>query len=165
MQSTQAGMKSSSERSPANPKPRVEQSATRKEELSDPTNELYTPIKALSTFNYDWRLKARLTKKYEKRPFKGGKGCLMNIELMDQHGSQIQATFFNDAVEKLGDPLKEGCVYLLSNGQVKIANTRFQKVKNDFQIIFDKNAEIVEVPDDNSISNASYNFVKLAELG
>lgn len=56
-------------------------------ELPDPTNCLYTPIKALSTFNYDWRLKARLVKVYPKRYYKNNKGCLMNIELMDMYGT------------------------------------------------------------------------------
>ena len=32
--------------------------------------EPYTPIKALSTFNYDWRIKARITKKGEVRRWK-----------------------------------------------------------------------------------------------
>jgi len=56
-------------------------------ELPDPTNELYTPIKALSTFNYDWRLKARLVKVYPKRYYKSNKGCLLNVELMDMYGT------------------------------------------------------------------------------
>jgi len=48
---------------------------------------LYTPIKALSTFNYDWRLKARLVKIYPKRFYKSNKGCLLNIEIMDMYGT------------------------------------------------------------------------------
>jgi replication factor A1 len=53
--------------------------------------EAYTPIKALSTFNYDWRIKARVTKKGERRSWKNQRteGYLMNIELMDKHGTQI----------------------------------------------------------------------------
>lgn len=54
-------------------------------------NQIYTPIKALSTFNYDWRIKARITKKYERKSWKNARseGYLLNIELMDQHGTQI----------------------------------------------------------------------------
>lgn len=85
-------------------------------ELPDPTNELYTPIKALSTFNYDWRLKCRLTKVYPKRIYKSNKGCLLNVELMDMYGTQIQATFFNDACEKFEGLLKQGSIFLMSNG-------------------------------------------------
>lgn len=60
--------------------------------------------------------------------------------------------------------MKQGNIYLWSNGQVKIANTKFQRVKNDFCLIFDKNAEIVEVPDDESINAVAYNFVTLAAM-
>jgi len=51
--------------------------------------DIYTPIKALSTFNYDWRIKARLIKKYERKCWKNARseGYLLNIELMDQHGT------------------------------------------------------------------------------
>ena len=63
-------------------------------------------IKALSTFNYDWRLKVRLTKTYGKKFYKNNKGCLMNVEFMDNYGTQIQATFFNDACEKYEGILK-----------------------------------------------------------
>jgi hypothetical protein len=58
-------------------------------ELPDPCEVLYTPIKALSTFNYDWRLKVRLTKMYGKRFYKNNKGCLLNVEFMDNYGTQI----------------------------------------------------------------------------
>ncbi len=91
-------------------------------QLPDPTNCLYTPIKALSTFNYDWRLKARLVKVYPKRFYKNNKGCLMNVELMDMYGTQIQATFFNDACEKFEHIIKQGSIFLWSSGTVKIAN-------------------------------------------
>ena len=102
--------------------------------------EPYRPIKALSTFNYDWRIKARVTKKGERRTWKNqrSEGYLLNIELMDKHGTQIQATFFKDAVDKFEPILEEGHIYLLSNGTVKIANQRFTSIKNDFCLVFDK---------------------------
>jgi len=49
----------------------------------------YTPIKALSTFSFDWRLKARVTKKHEMRTWKNAKseGKFLNIEIMDSFGT------------------------------------------------------------------------------
>lgn len=41
---------------------------------------------------------------------------------MDMYGTQIQATFFNDACEKFETILKQGSIFLWSSGQVKIAN-------------------------------------------
>jgi hypothetical protein len=51
----------------------------------------YTPIKALSTFIYDWRIKARLTKKGIRKTYKNARseGYFMNVELMDAHGTMI----------------------------------------------------------------------------
>lgn len=106
--------------------------------------EFYTPIKALSTFIYDWRIKARLTKKGPRKTWKNNRseGYFINIELMDMHGTQIQGTFFKDACDKFEPMIKEGSIYLCSGGTVKLANQRFATVKNDFCIVFDKNAEI-----------------------
>ena len=62
----------------------------------------YTPIAALSCNSSDWIIKARVTKKYERKCWSNarGKGYLMNIELCDAFGSQIQVTFFKEAVDK-----------------------------------------------------------------
>jgi len=58
----------------------------------------YTPIKSLNTFLFDWKIKARVTKKHQKKSWKNQRGCgsLLNIELIDMAGTQIQATFFNE---------------------------------------------------------------------
>ena len=49
----------------------------------------YTPIAALTTNSQDWIIKARVTKKYDKRTWSNakGKGYLMNIDLIDAFGS------------------------------------------------------------------------------
>ena len=54
-------------------------------------SDLYTPIKALSTFIYDWRIKARLTKKGQRKSYKNARteGYFMHVELMDSHGTMI----------------------------------------------------------------------------
>ena len=55
------------------------------EVLGDVNAEHYTPIKMLTTFNFDWRIKARVTKKHALKNWKNDKtsGKLLNIELMD----------------------------------------------------------------------------------
>lgn len=58
----------------------------------------YTPIKSLNTFLHDWKIKARVTKKHQMRFYKNarGDGSILNIELIDNQGTQIQGTFFNE---------------------------------------------------------------------
>jgi hypothetical protein len=53
------------------------------------TRGVYTPIKSLNTFLFDWKIKARVTKKHTKKAWKNqrGAGCLLNIELIDLAGS------------------------------------------------------------------------------
>ena len=63
----------------------------------------------------------------------------------------IQATFFNETVDKFFNLLQENSVYLFSNGEIKIANKKFSSIKNDYSIIFNSNAEITIVEDDESI--------------
>ena len=113
--------------------------------------ENYMPIKALNTFSRDWTIQARITAKSEKRVTRNG-GSLMKIELCDMYGTQIEGTFFNEAAEIFEPRLEENKVYTFSNAAVKMANKRFTSVKNDFCIIFEKEARIELVEDDGSIA-------------
>lgn len=126
----------------------------------------YTPIKSLNTFLFDWKIKARITKKHQKKQWKNakGQGSLLNIELLDSQGTQIQATFFNDQAEKYDEFLKENSIYLFSNGTVKIANQKYTSIKNDHCIVFDRNSEIVESDDTDMISNQGFCFTTIEEI-
>lgn len=66
--------------------------------------------------------------------------------------------------EKWDDKLKEGGVYLISNGSVKIANQKYSSIKNDYCIVFDRNTEIEEVADDTKIRNLGFSFVTIEEI-
>jgi len=100
------------------------------------------PIKALNAFARDWKIKARVASKSEKRITNKG-GSLLKITLVDKYGTQIEATFFNEAADSFDKIIEENKVYLFSNGYVKIANRKFTSVKNDFCVVFEKNASIV----------------------
>lgn len=107
----------------------------------------------LTTFNYDWKIRARVTKKGEVKNWRNSRseGKLLNFDLIDFNGTQITATLFNDAVDKYEELLKDNKVYLLSGGQVKLANQKFTSIKNDFALTFDSKSEIIEDDDDGSI--------------
>jgi len=126
----------------------------------------YTPIKTLNTFTFDWKIKARVTKKHQKRPWKNAKseGYVFNIELMDSDGTQIVGTFFNDGAEKYDRELVEGKVYLFSGGQVKIANAKYTSVKNDYTIIFDRTTIIEAAEEDSKIKVYGFSFVTIEEI-
>lgn len=113
----------------------------------------YTPIAALVCNQKDWKIRARIAKKYERRHWENsrGKGYLLNFELIDEYGSSIQCTLFKDAVDKFDEILEEGCVYTFSGGQVKLANIKYTSVKCDYSIVFDVNSEMIKITDDESI--------------
>ena len=93
----------------------------------------YIPIKKLNpSMKWDWRIKARVTKKGEKRNWKNerGEGYLMNIELIDEDGAQIQATLFKDIADKFADILYEGHVYVMAGGLIKESSGRFATLTN-----------------------------------
>lgn len=100
----------------------------------------YMPIKALNTFSRDWCIKARVANKVFKPTQKGGQ--LLKVELVDQYGTQIEGTFFNDGAKKFDPILQQNKVYVFSNGQVKMANKRFTSIRNDFSIIFEIRSDI-----------------------
>lgn len=52
----------------------------------------------------------------------------------------------------------------MSGGTVKLANTRFTSVKNDYSLVFDIQAEIKKVEDDESIQTMSFNFRNIDDI-
>jgi len=76
--------------------------------------QVFTPIKDLNTFLFDWKIKARLTKKHNLKTWQNNKGhgTLLNVELIDSEGSQIQATFFNEQADKYNSILSQNKVYM-----------------------------------------------------
>lgn len=77
-----------------------------------------------------------MTKKHQKKAWKNtrGAGSLLNIELIDNAGTQIQATFFNDQAELIDTFIQENKVYTFANGKVQMANQKYTSIKNDYSI-------------------------------
>lgn len=53
--------------------------------------------------------------------------------------------------EKWDSHLKEGSIYAFAGGSVKIANTKYTSIKNDYCIVFDRDSIIEELPEDKGI--------------
>jgi len=93
-----------------------------------------------------------------------GSGKLQGMEFMDAYGSMIEATMFNDDVEKFNKILKEGKIYIISNASVKVANQKFARVKNDYSLSFHKDTNIWEDDDDFNISKRGFNPTSISKL-
>ena len=92
-----------------------------------------------------------------------GEGKLFSFDLMDREDTQIQATMFKETAEKWYDFLQEGKIYLMTNGQVKMANKRYTTIPHDHSITFDLSTHIEEVQENfdqggSTIVGSRYNF-------
>mmetsp|Transcript_83369 Transcript_83369/g.97458 ORF Transcript_83369/g.97458 Transcript_83369/m.97458 type:complete len:474 (+) Transcript_83369:29-1450(+) len=128
------------------------------------------PIDSLTPFlNGRWWIKARVTEKSDIRTWNKptSQGKLFSFTLVDQTAA-IRATMFQDAVDMFFPMLQTGQIFYFSGGQIKAANKKFSNVNNDYELSFDKAAQIIPArtgdSDAFSIPTLRYNFVPIQIL-
>ena len=113
--------------------------------------EEYTPISALSTFLFDWTIKAKVVKKFNLTDYQNSKtkktGKYFTIQLMDNENTHIPGTFFDAGADKFFSLIEIGKVYLFSNGKVTLANAKYRTAESNYQINFDSTA-VIELASD-----------------
>ncbi|KAJ9677607.1 hypothetical protein PVL29_022540 [Vitis rotundifolia] len=126
------------------------------------------PLVSLNPYQGNWTIKVRLTSKGTMRTYKNarGEGCVFNVELTDEDGTQIQATMFNEAARKFYEKFQLGKVYYISKGALKVANKQFKTVQNDYEMTLNENSEVEEASNEETfIPEAKFKFVEIEELG
>ena len=111
-------------------------------------------------------IKARIIKKAQVREWKNAKssGKLLNFDLVDLEGTQIQATAFNDAATAMDAIIEQNSVYTFKNGMVKLANKRFTSIKHDFCLTFSRDSIVEKCMDDEEIGSIAFSFTDLGEI-
>ena len=104
------------------------------------------PIAALTPYQNNWRIKARVVQKSEIRHYSNqrGEGRFFGVTLMDDSG-EIKGTAWNAVVDDLYEKLQENRVYFISKARVNLAKKKFSTVSNDYELSFDRGTEIEEV--------------------
>ena len=122
----------------APPQPQSRQAGNR-------ANPVY-PIAALTPYQNNWRIKARVVQKSDIRHFSNqrGEGRFFSVTLMDDSG-EIKGTAWNAAVDDLFEKLQENRVYFFSKARVNLAKKKFSTVSNDYELSLDRGTEIEEV--------------------
>lgn len=137
--------------------------------VRDDSNMNITPIKEINPYSNKWTIKARVTKKSDIRSWNNakGSGTLFSIDLLDNEGTEIRATFFKETCEKFYPIIAEQGVYTFSGGKLKIvSNQQYSNIKNPYELTFDVHSEIRPAAEDGAIrSTAAYHFVKIANIG
>ncbi|KAG6412308.1 hypothetical protein SASPL_124983 [Salvia splendens] len=126
------------------------------------------PLASLNPYQGNWTIKVRVTGKGNMRTYRNarGEGCVFNVELTDEDGTQIQAMMFNDAAKKFFDTFQMGKVYFISKGTLKLANKQFKTVENDYEMTLNENSEVEE--DNNEatfLPETKFSFTPIDELG
>jgi len=123
------------------------------------------PIAELSPYHTKWSIQARVTSEVKIREFSAGRsGKVFSADLLDRHGDQIRASFFNEAATKFANILEQGKVFTFSKGQLKVANKQFNNLPHPYEITFHADAIIAPCADDFSIQAMKYSFTDLRIL-
>jgi len=129
------------------------------------------PIKTLHTYQNIWTIRARVTNKTPMKEFQkktgSGTGKLFSVELIDVAGDQIRATAFNEVADKLFNMLEVGHVYLISKGEVRMANKKFTTIPHAYEIMFNSTTVVSAVDEDAStmsIPSMHLSFVPIEKI-
>lgn len=125
----------------------------------------YRDIQSLNPYQGRWAVKGRCTFKSDVRTFTNarGEGKLMSFELTDNSGS-IRVTCFTDLVDSTNAMVHVGRVFVVSKGQLKPANEKYNRSTSNFEMTLGRESELREDSDDGSVAQIKYNFTKIAQL-
>lgn len=123
----------------------------------------FLPIGELSAYQSRWTIKGKLTSKSAIRTFQKGssEGKVFSAEIVDGSGTDIRASFFNEAATKFFEILNVGKAFTFSRGTVKVANKQYNNCSSRYELAFDRDAQISEVEDDTEAYTVQYSFTDL----
>lgn len=108
-----------------------------------------------------------MLKNRKKKTFKtakGAEGSVFNFNIIDQEGSEMQVCCFNKVVDKFYSIVKEGEMYEIIGGYIKINDHKYNQTKSDYQIALNEDSRVIPVEDDKTISDDILTLTKLDEL-
>ena len=121
----------------------------------------FFPISELSSYQSGWTIRARVTAKSQMRTFgKDKQGKVFSVDLLDDKGGEIRASFFGLAADQFSERLQQGKCFTFSKGSLRVANRQYNTCNHRYEIVFEKDSTIEEA-DDAGIETLKFNFVNL----
>ncbi|EFC41135.1 replication protein A1, 70 kDa-like protein [Naegleria gruberi] len=123
------------------------------------------PLVGITPWVSDWVIKVRVTKKGELKKWSNPtkEGHLFSLELIDEDGVEIRATFFTN---KFYDHIKESKVYFMKGGKAKSADKKYSRLPHSYELTFYDNSVIEEAEDDQAknIPQGHFEFIPFEQL-
>jgi replication factor A1 len=132
---------------------------------SDSNHATIYPIEGISPYAHKWTIKARVTNKSEIRTWSkpNSEGKLFNVNLLDETG-EIRATGFNEQCDAFYDLFQEGAVYYISGCKVNMAKKNFSNLKNDYELMFERDSIVERAEDTVDVPKVKYHFSNVGDL-
>lgn len=126
----------------------------------------YNQISHLNTFSREIEILIRVIDKSDFKEYKNNKGLgyLFNITVMDKEGTQMRVTAFNKVAQKYYNLIKEGSVYEIVGGFIRVNDGRFKKNDFEYQLVLNDSTLIVEVIDEGVLPQIKSELKSLGDL-
>lgn len=92
-----------------------------------------TPIKNITKSTKNWTAKVKVLEKWRPRTAQHSPLKFQKLILADAEGSRVQATIFDENIQKLEGTLEVYNTYLISNAEVKFVPPQFRKIDFEWQ--------------------------------
>ncbi|KAF0038588.1 hypothetical protein F2P81_009072 [Scophthalmus maximus] len=121
--------------------------------------------KTRAQYSKMWTIRARVTNKSNVRTWSNsrGDGKLFSFEIVDESG-EIKITAFNNEVDTFFSLVEQGKVYYISKATLKVANKKYNSLKNDYEMTLHANTSIVPCDDGQEVPTVQCDFVPIAQL-
>eukprot|EP01106_Pelomyxa_sp_JSP_P019512 TRINITY_DN9889_c0_g1_i2.p1 TRINITY_DN9889_c0_g1~~TRINITY_DN9889_c0_g1_i2.p1 ORF type:complete len:567 (-),score=122.52 TRINITY_DN9889_c0_g1_i2:213-1913(-) len=122
-------------------------------------------IKSLNPYLAKWAFKGRCTAKSAIREwYKDGKTMrLFTADFVD-NSAEIRAVCFTAQVDKFYPIVQVTKVYVVTNGQIKLANRKWSTLDNDYEFALQASSDVIAVCDDDSVPHIRLSFTSIATL-
>ena len=136
-------------------------------ELVNPTRKFHYKLQQLSTFTKDLSILVRCMRRTDKKTFKTNKGSdftVFNFVVMDSENTEMQISCFGKIAEKFFPLIREGRMYEIIGGYVKVNDRKFNNTNADYQINLNDESTIKCIIDNGDICDINPQLTCLSKL-